>query len=396
MKIQSDEEQNDWIRKASMVHANAQNKDIRDLIQIGLNIGSTSDLEIFARRSLGEINFADGLPIFQQLVPFFQLIATTSWDLVPSGTIGTIKQQAQELADRLREVVAFSMQGRNDPAQERDRIIAKVKIAWQACYAASAPHIAFVTSKAVSESVQSGVSEQQKQFLAEIEKHKASASEVMESLNDFKTQASNSLGQVQEVLKNVQDSAKETGVTLQAEHFAKLTKWYFRGAVAWLAAAILLGIITYCYAGRFIVQAKADQPIQSPLIVSSTNVASAPAIAAAAQPARLDMMVIIRGLVPRLLRVTLLLTALVFSLKNFSAMGHNYVVNRHRQTALTTFQTFVSGTADPQIKNAVLLQATQAIFSPQPSAFLKGESESPQVTPIYEIVKSVTGKPSGE
>jgi hypothetical protein len=98
-------------------------------------------------------------------------------------------------------------------------------------------------------------------------------------------------------------------------------------------------------------------------------------------------------LVPRLLRITLLLTALVFCLKNFSAMSHNYVVNRHRQTALTTFKTFVSSTDDPQVKNTVLVQATQAIFSPQPSAYLKGDSETPQVTPVYEIAKSVSGKP---
>jgi hypothetical protein len=82
-------------------------------------------------------------------------------------------------------------------------------------------------------------------------------------------------------------------------------------------------------------------------------------------------------------------------LKNFSAMSHNRIINQHRAAALSTFQTFVTGTADAQIKSAILLQASQAIFSHQASGYLKGESDTPQVTPIQEIFKSATRKETG-
>jgi hypothetical protein len=41
------------------------------------------------------------------------------------------------------------------------------------------------------------------------------------------------------------------------------------------------------------------------------------------------------------------------------------VVDQHRQNALSTFETFMKAASDEQMKNAVLLQATQAILTPQ-------------------------------
>jgi hypothetical protein len=71
---------------------------------------------------------------------------------------------------------------------------------------------------------------------------------------------------------------------------------------------------------------------------------------------------------------------------------HNSIVNRHRETALTTFATFVGSTDDPATKNAVLIQSTQAIFSPQPSGYLRMDTEVPQMNQVTEIVRGIAGK----
>jgi hypothetical protein len=65
----------------------------------------------------------------------------------------------------------------------------------------------------------------------------------------------------------------------------------------------------------------------------------------------------------------------------------NYILNRHRQNALDTFETFVTATADNQNKDAVLLQATQTIFSAQNSGFINQDSESPNLSPLLELIK---------
>ena len=73
------------------------------------------------------------------------------------------------------------------------------------------------------------------------------------------------------------------------------------------------------------------------------------------------------------------------------AQLHNYVVNKHRQNALSTFETFVKSTDDNDTKNAVLIQATRSIFSPQHTGFSAQEGESSTSPAIHEIIRNVIG-----
>ena len=65
------------------------------------------------------------------------------------------------------------------------------------------------------------------------------------------------------------------------------------------------------------------------------------------------------------------LVALVISIRVFAAEKHNATNNRHRQTALQTFASFQHATDRPELREAVLLQASQAIFSPLATGYIK-------------------------
>ena len=70
--------------------------------------------------------------------------------------------------------------------------------------------------------------------------------------------------------------------------------------------------------------------------------------------------------VPKLIILSVFFSALIWAAKNYQAHRHNYVINRHRQDSLSTFEGFVSAAGDDtETKNAVLLQATQSIFASQ-------------------------------
>lgn len=73
---------------------------------------------------------------------------------------------------------------------------------------------------------------------------------------------------------------------------------------------------------------------------------------------------------------------------------HNSVVNRHRQNALNSFQTFVSSTEDSATKNAVLVQATQSIFAPQHSGFSHTDSDPVVGAAVLEVAKSASSSGS--
>jgi len=79
--------------------------------------------------------------------------------------------------------------------------------------------------------------------------------------------------------------------------------------------------------------------------------------------------------------------------KTYRAHRHNAVVNRHRQNALTTFQTFAQAASEEQTKNAVLLQATQCIFSPQQTGYIQSDNDTPGIPQVLEIVRSFSKAP---
>jgi hypothetical protein len=87
---------------------------------------------------------------------------------------------------------------------------------------------------------------------------------------------------------------------------------------------------------------------------------------------------------------------LAFSAKNYKSHKHSYVTNKHRANALKTFKAFTESSSknDGETRNAILLQATQCIFSHQETGFSNSEKETSSNLKIVEIIKNLTGKNS--
>ena len=64
------------------------------------------------------------------------------------------------------------------------------------------------------------------------------------------------------------------------------------------------------------------------------------------------------------------------------------MVNKHRQNALTTFETFSNASgSDTQTKNAVLIEATHTIFSNQQTGYMTADKDQESSSKIIEIIK---------
>src|SRR5207244_10156514 len=86
---------------------------------------------------------------------------------------------------------------------------------------------------------------------------------------------------------------------------------------------------------------------------------------------------------------SILFSAVLWAARIYRAHRHNYVINKHRQNALSTFEAFAKAAGDSETKNAVLLQATQCIFSPQRTGYLAQENDSEGHSSILEIIRSL-------
>jgi hypothetical protein len=177
------------------------------------------------------------------------------------------------------------------------------------------------------------------------------------------------------ILESLRTVASEVGITKYATIFGneagkqgRQSWWWATGALIFGGVAAICTLFFFEPHIRSLVDA--EKPLSNGIIVSLA--------------------------VSRAILISLLYLAVVWCIRNFSAARHNAVVNRHRQNALSTFEAFVKAAeGDPQTKNAVLLQATQSIFAPQASGYLKGENDGPAASPVIEIVRGLSS-PKGE
>lgn len=101
-------------------------------------------------------------------------------------------------------------------------------------------------------------------------------------------------------------------------------------------------------------------------------------------------------LTSRLIVLSVIFFGMGWAAKNYRAHKHNEIVNRHRQNALKTFETFARAADDKATKDAVLLEATKSIFGAQSTGYLSGEAEKvPSGTVIEVLGKAIsTREPS--
>jgi hypothetical protein len=102
---------------------------------------------------------------------------------------------------------------------------------------------------------------------------------------------------------------------------------------------------------------------------------------------------IVQHALGKILVFTALYYGLIWCGRNYRANRHNYVMNKHRQNSLSTFESFVrAAQQDTAIKNAVLLQATTAIFAPQVTGYAAQETDPESPNKIIEITRSLGEK----
>lgn len=93
----------------------------------------------------------------------------------------------------------------------------------------------------------------------------------------------------------------------------------------------------------------------------------------------------------RIIIISSLFVGLSLSIKNYNAHRHNQTINKHRQNALNTFETFVkSAKGDIQIEQAILLEVTRTIFGNQATGFTSNEHDIDSTSRVVEIIKNIS------
>lgn len=86
--------------------------------------------------------------------------------------------------------------------------------------------------------------------------------------------------------------------------------------------------------------------------------------------------------------LAVLLTGTIWCGRNYKALKRLATINNHRAISIRTLQAFSSAAAQTQTKDAVLMEATRAVFGNVPTGFI-GQTSSDSDLKVIEVARNI-------
>jgi len=325
----------------------------RDMLKSKIDVYATSTVDSFVRPELGtQLTFEPLRPAIESLIEVSKGLSDAPLDVLPYPLLqkalnayGTIESRMQEL--KTFDVVALSTQNQN-PVGYRQNIIQNFDASNNTFWEQIAPVVSFIGATSLKR-----------------DSNLLATRQLMEQAQGALRGAQTSQDELEKIVAASREAAANVGASRHATLFAEEASAYERVGGKWLWATGLSAAVTLAAAVANYVFLDANTG-------ASTTGSS------------------IQVVIAKVFVFSMLLSATVWCGKNYRAARHNHVVNKHRQNALTSFQTFIEGASDAQTKNAVLIQASQSIFAPQSSGYISGEPDAAGPSQFIELVRTVS------
>jgi len=334
--------------------ATIEEKNILEALSKNLDVISKTQVEDLIRPELGgELNFESGRETFSRNLKLFKDLSNCNLENIPVATLEQLNSKVGDFITRMKKVKDFSA-NQTSPVNVRDSIVKEFQNQYQTYFTSIHPIISY--------SIRKGT---------DFEKLENQAKETVKKLIDiqskFQEDVNSKLKESESILNKIRDAAANVGVAQHSSHFEIEAGENYEASIKWFWGTIFMAILTIGWG------------IGSVFLYPNID----------------DTAKIIQFVVSKIIILSALYYGLVWSAKNFKALRHNYIVNKHRQNALKTFETFVKAAGDDmQTKNAVLLQATYSIFSSQNSGYNSVDPDSENPNKIVEIIKNVASNAS--
>ena len=319
-----------------------------------VEFGTENDL--VRKTELGDdASFERARPLFDGIVELFRDLGSVDLNGTPSPTLQRATQSAQAVLSTLESIQRFSSKNRVSPSSEQQQLITSLESQYEKLVSGLGCRLGYLL---VKRSEIGNVEALADRRIQELDEHVLAEKQQISTIRD---EAESALG-------IVRDAAAHTGVRKESGVFKTQADKHACTATWWLLSAISSGAVSLVTAWMTLVVWSLPSETVGELV---------------------------HGIGGRFAILTLLAFVLSFCVRQYTAAKHNETVNRHRQNALQTFETFVSATADQETKDAVLLEATRSIFSAQPSGFLRGRREAESPSTIIEVIRRMSSASSG-
>ncbi|MBI5408494.1 MAG: hypothetical protein HZA14_03920 [Nitrospirae bacterium] len=317
-----------------------------------------------------DFNFESGLQTFERTLKLFYALYESNLDNISHNILKNLLSQAKDAHSKLNAIQTFSPAQQQNPLNVRNELINQIRDAYDGYFSIVSPVIAY--------SIRKGT---------DFETLENKAQEIVSSMESVKNEQIKKQKQIslemESVLQKVRQAAAEVGIAQHATYFKEEAQEHSTSAKRWLYTTVVAALLTVGWGViSFFIHPEGNN-ISKDIPTSQTIQSIGPSTSQ-----------IIQFTVGKIIILSALYYFLVWCARNYNAHRHNFVVNKHRQNCLGTFETFVKAAGNDQdTKNAVLIQGTQSIFSAQSSGYIHKEHEAESPNKFIEILRGAGQKP---
>ncbi len=317
--------------------------------EIGRILGHEKET-LITRPKWGEITFEDRRQDVERVYRFVSQLNAYPVEVLPDAILGKFHTSLKSIADLFDSIDKFSIQSGNS-INERNQFSASLHQRTDVLYIDCAPWLPFLA-------YQKGDIERN---ITNLTKSVTEANEIVSKSKDEIAKKSQEIETIIQTAREASAGAGAAVFTKDFENTASNNDWH---ATKWLWITIGMAVATFVFA-----------------IYLWQNV----------ELSTTEYNVLIQKLTTKFFALVFMMSATIWCGRNYKALKHLATINRHRGLSIKTLQAFSNAATDVQVKDAVLLEATRAVFGNVPTGFIS-ESTSDSDLKIVEVARSAFPK----
>lgn len=306
-----------------------------------------------SRLEWGSITFEKASPDFRRVFELLSHLSVLPLEYLTDTAVSQIQSEATQVAEVFGRVDKFNIE-QSSPTQTRDNLVNEVHGRADQLYTIASPWIPFLAY-------------QKGDVAKNIEALTTSVGEAQTLIDGAKTTIKARQEEIEGIITQAREASAAAGAAVFTQDFRNEAASLDDEARKWLIGTAVGASATFLFAvAIWLVPISGDDPAS-----------------------------VIQRFGGKLAALVVLFTGTLWCGKIYRALMHLSTVNRHRALSLQTFQAFSHAASDDATKDAVLMEATRAIFGSTPTGYLESKGGSESDLKIVEIAKTIGSRSGG-
>lgn len=302
---------------------------------------------LISRQEWGTVNFEEVQTNIDRSYKLAQQLSILPVELLLENTIDSIKECACQVASCFEQLDQWSIETAVDIPSTVTTYKDSVRQTTDQFFEVSAQWVPYLAYQ------RGDVEQNIKKLTHSVEEAEKRASAAKEKIAAQESE-------IEKILDEARETSAGAGAAVFTKDFKNVANEMEKGAKKWLVATSFAAVLTLIVALFMWFKTEAE----------------------------LDHGQLFQKIGAKMVVLAVLLTGTIWCGRNYRALKHLATINNHRALSILTLQAFSNAAAQAQTKDAVLMEATRAVFGNVPTGFI-GETSSDSDLKVIEVARNI-------